>query len=568
MKSLVTVVSAFLENRSSRINLLALFRLVLVFAVLVTIFSVLFHIIMEREGQHHTWMTGFYWTLTVMSTLGFGDITFNSDLGRFFSIVVLVTGVVFLLVLLPFTFIEFFYAPWMKAQAESRSPRQLPANTSRHVLLTLHGPVTNILVRMLEKHHYPYYMLVPTVAEALEMQEKNQPVVIGELSDPETYRRLRIENAAMVVTTRSDIINTNVTFSVREISDNIPVIASARSPAARDALELAGVTHILRLEEMMGSALSRRVIGSGSSAHIIGKMDDLVIAEAGATGTSLIGKTLAESGLKSQSGVTVVGFWNRGRFEPAEPDMKFGEHTFFILGGTKEQIDSYNQAYANAGEEESDSEKTSVVIIGGGRVGRATAKELDKRGVTWKMIEKLQERVQFPNRTIVGDGSDFDLLVEAGLHDASAVIITTHDDDTNIFLTIFYRKLRKSIQIISRCVHDESVSRLHRAGADLVLSYASMSANTIFNFLRGNDMLLLAEGVSVFSSEIPQQLSGKTVAESQIRSQTGCSIIAVECDGKREINPEHDVVLPPGGELFLIGSLEAEEKFFKSYLAR
>ena len=43
----------------------------------------------EREGQAHSWLTGLYWTLTVMSTLGFGDITFHSDLGRAFSIVVL-----------------------------------------------------------------------------------------------------------------------------------------------------------------------------------------------------------------------------------------------------------------------------------------------------------------------------------------------------------------------------------------------------------------------------------------------------------------------------------------------
>jgi len=39
-----------------------------------------------------------------MSTLGFGDITFSSDLGRIFSLIVLLTGIVYLLVMLPFTF--------------------------------------------------------------------------------------------------------------------------------------------------------------------------------------------------------------------------------------------------------------------------------------------------------------------------------------------------------------------------------------------------------------------------------------------------------------------------------
>ena len=232
MKALVPVVTSFLESRTSRQNLLALFKLLGVLVGLVTIYSILFHVLMEREGQHFSWMTGFYWTLTVMSTLGFGDITFQSDLGRSFSILVLITGVMFLLVLLPFTFIECCYAPWMKAQAEARAPRQLPVGTNRHVIMTSHGPITKILIRMLEKHDYPYYFLVPTVPEALEMHDRDLPVVVGDLSDPDTYQRLRIDQAALVVTTRSDIINTNVTFSVREINEHVPIIATARISAA------------------------------------------------------------------------------------------------------------------------------------------------------------------------------------------------------------------------------------------------------------------------------------------------------------------------------------------------
>ena len=115
---------------------------------------------MVFEGQEHSWLTGVYWTLTVMSTLGFGDITFTSDAGRAFSIVVLLSGMVFLLILLPFTFIEFFYAPWMKAQAEARAPRELPESTSGHVILTNLDPVSNALMQKLTHYGYPYALLV------------------------------------------------------------------------------------------------------------------------------------------------------------------------------------------------------------------------------------------------------------------------------------------------------------------------------------------------------------------------------------------------------------------------
>jgi Trk K+ transport system NAD-binding subunit len=97
------------------------------------------------------------------------------------------------------------------------------------------------------------------------------------------------------------------------------------------------------------------------------------------------------------------------------------------------------------------------------------------------------------------------------------------------------------------------------------MSYASMSANTIFNHLRGSDSCLLAVGLSVFPSVVPKSLEGRTLAESQVRSRTGCSILAIEVDGEREINLQPDNVLPEGGKLILMGSMEAEEKFFDLY---
>jgi hypothetical protein len=62
-----------------------------------------------------------------MSTLGFGDITFRSDAGRAFSAAVLMSGALFILVLLPFAFIQFVFTPWMESREAARTPRKLPA---------------------------------------------------------------------------------------------------------------------------------------------------------------------------------------------------------------------------------------------------------------------------------------------------------------------------------------------------------------------------------------------------------------------------------------------------------
>ena len=93
----------------TRANLTALAKYFAFLVAMIAVYAVLFHLIMGSvEGQQHSWITGFYWTLVVMTTLGFGDITFTSDIGRLFSMIVLVSGVVFLLVMLPFLFIRLF----------------------------------------------------------------------------------------------------------------------------------------------------------------------------------------------------------------------------------------------------------------------------------------------------------------------------------------------------------------------------------------------------------------------------------------------------------------------------
>ncbi|MBW2607666.1 MAG: two pore domain potassium channel family protein, partial [Deltaproteobacteria bacterium] len=152
MKFLPSQILYFTRSRTTKRNFKLLFKFLLVLTMLVVIYSVLFHFIMLFEEKEFSWITGFYWTLTVMSTLGFGDITFASDLGKAFTLLVLMSGILFLLVMLPFTFIQFFYAPWLEAQSRAKTPRELPESTTGHVILTSFDPITINLVEKLKKY--------------------------------------------------------------------------------------------------------------------------------------------------------------------------------------------------------------------------------------------------------------------------------------------------------------------------------------------------------------------------------------------------------------------------------
>ncbi len=556
MKYFSTELLKIIQKKPARRNLILVLRFFLFMVGMVAAYSILFHVLMAMEGKSYTWFTGVYWTLTVMSTLGFGDITFHTDLGRLFSTIVLLSGMIWLLVMLPFVFIQFFYEPWMRAQTAARTPRESAKGICDHVVITHYGAVTTALIELLIKYQYPYVLLQSNVERATQLHDLGLKVVFGDLNDPDTYRKIHIDRAAMLVVTGEDKANTNIVFTVREMNETIPIVSTATDAEAVEVLKLAGSSTVLQLGEMMGRSLSRRMLGGGGLAHVIGRFGKLLIAEALCVGTPLVGKTITEAKLRETAGVSIVGLWERGEFKIPEPDMTLGQNTVLVLAGSADQMKRYDELFLIY-----HAIADPVVIIGGGRVGRATGQALEHRKIDYRIIEKLPERIRYPEKTIHGDAADLEVLKKAGIEKAPAVIITPRDDNTNVYLSIYCRRLRPDVQIISRATYPKNISTLHRAGADFVMSYASMGAHAVFNLLRRSDVLMLTEDLVLFQIPMPKKLIGKTIHDAGIRKNTGCLVVAIQHGGSTEINPNHLNPLPKDAEITLIGKLEAQQQF-------
>lgn len=187
-------------------------------------------------------------------------------------------------------------------------------------------------------------------------------------------------------------------------------------------------------------------------------------------------------------------------------------------------------------------------------------------GVDYRIIERRAERVRDPARYVVGDAAEIDVLNAAGMPRAVAVVITTHDDDVNVYLTIYARRLRPDIQVIARANLDRNVSTLYRAGADAVLSYASTGAAAIWNRFRPDESLLLAEGLDVFRVAVPPALIGRSIAGAEIAEATGCQVVAVvDGGGPARRHAARGAPLRGDAELILIGDAADQDRFHRVY---
>ena len=108
-----------------------------------------------------------------------------------------------------------------------------------------------------------------------------------------------------------------------------------------------------------------------------------------------------------------------------------------------------------------------TVIIGCGRLGASLADTLSEMGCNVLILDSNKESFRklspdFGGLSVVGDGTDLDTLQEAEVAKATAVIVVTNNDNTNILISQICREIFKVKAVISRlydpereCVYQE-----------------------------------------------------------------------------------------------------------------
>ncbi len=556
MKFSTAQFSYFVNQNQIRRNINALLKYVAFLIAVIAAYTVLFHMIMVYwEQRDFSWITGLYWTLTVMSTLGFGDITFETDLGRAFTIVVLLSGIVLLLIVLPFAFIRFFYAPWLEAQLHAQCPRAAPPGISGHVVICNYDSIAPNLIKRLRHRTIPYFVIEPDSAVAVRLHSDGISTVQGDVDSRETYELLQIEKASVVFLNAADTTNTNIALTIREIAPDVKLIAVAENDDSIDILELSGVTEVLPLKHMLGESLATRINAGGERSHIVRRLDNWLVAEFTVHNTQFEGRSLRDAKFRELTGVNIVGVWERGVLQPAQPDKILSDLSVPVAVGTSEQIEKLERLLS---ENKTQSLPGSVLVIGGGKVGRAAAASLKKEGVTVFIVDSdpglAEGLVAVADRVTIGDAADRETLMRGGLEEASLVILSTNNDAVNVYLSIYCRRLNPDIRIVSRITHERNLEAIHRAGTDFVLSYATLGAESVLSSLLDREPLIIGEEVELFNIPVPPQLEGKTLAESGIGAQTGLVVLAVDNGTRTNADLSSELKLPAGGRLAMLGT--------------
>lgn len=560
MKTISAELAYFLRGRAKQnLKVLLLYSAFLLLMILA--YALLFrYLMLHLEGREFSLVAGIYWAITVMTTLGFGDITFHTDLGYAFAALVTISGVVFLLIILPFGLVSLFLAPWIEQRLRYRPSFSLPPEIRGHVLVFGVNPIARVLFRNLESRKIPFVVITEDYEESLRLEEEEDiRVVCGLPTDKKLLSNARVASARYIFANLGDTQNTNLCLTVRSLC-HTPIAVIADDPDHVDLLRLAGADKVVPLPLIIGRYLGIRSTTCGALAHIIDSFGSLQIAEIPVYGTPFVNLTLQQAQIRQQTGMTVVGVWERGTFTIPQKETLLSPASLVVLAGTREQL---QQLQTLTGEQ---AEDDLVFILGHGRIGCAAADFLDRKPVPYLLIDQQENKNCHKHVAIIGDATDRHLLRQSGIEQARGLIVTTNDDSTNIFLTLSSRNSNPHIRIVARANTEENVAQLYAAGADFVVSNASVGANILTNILESKESIFLTEGVTIFRRTVPDVLIDKSIEASRIRPQTGCSIVALEVEeGELFLAPSPETRLIAGGKLVLIGSPAQEERFAELY---
>lgn len=237
-----------------------------------------------------------------------------------------------------------------------------------------------------------------------------------------------------------------------------------------------------------------------------------------------------------------------------------------------------------------------VVVVGYGRVGQYTVNVLEHLEAPLLVIEQdLQRAVEFEAhgvRTLAGDAANSEILTHANLEKARALIVTVSDENAAELIVAAAHAMAPDLRIIARAATTGGVQRLAQYGARdvihpeleggleivrhalLALGYPMGQVQEYIDTVRRDSyeatytgleepqlldqLVATVRGVEISwrTIQADSSLVGRTLAEANVRAQTGASVVALVRDRQVQANPKSSVVFQAGDLLGLIGEPE------------
>jgi len=441
--------------------------------------------------------------------------------------------------------------PWFREQLSVSVPTAVDDEYRDHVVICTYTPRARELIAELDSKAVDYVLVEPDHDRAADLYDDDYTVIHA---DPQSAADLRAANlgaARALVADVSDRVDASIVLAAREVTEDVTVVSVVEDPSLAAYHDLAGADHVVTPRQLLGEGLARKVTTAietdlGDSIQL---GEDFEIAEVSVRADSeLAGQTLADSDIRDRYNVNVVGAWHKGDFETPPPlDTPLERGMTLLVTGNRAALDRLRTA---TGSRIRQFGRGRVVVVGYGQVGQTVSELLSAANITHTVVD-MQSK---DGVDVVGDATVTATLTAADIETAESVVLAIPDETATEFATLIVRELDPETELIARAETGAAVPKTYRAGADYVLSLATVSGRSIASLVLADEEILGIEtNVEIVKTTAPG-LAGETLASAAIREQTGCTVVAVERDGRTLTELEATFRLARSDRLVVAGS--------------
>lgn len=210
-----------------------------------------------------------------------------------------------------------------------------------------------------------------------------------------------------------------------------------------------------------------------------------------------------------------------------------------------------------------------VIVCGFGRNGTECAQVLHENQIPFVVLEEKNELphdLPFTvNFFMKGDATKDEILKEAGIERARAIIATMPIDADNLFMVLTARQLNPAITIISRASQDSSVNKLRIAGANNVIMPDKIGGAHMATLVMIPDVVELISLMSTRNNndfKVAEIMATReaTLGDLDLWRQCGCTLLGIKNHNQYTLNPAPNYFLNTGERLIIMGSESQIEK--------
>jgi Trk K+ transport system NAD-binding subunit len=528
------------------------FGYLLLLFIITLVYAVLYQYLMATiEGVDREFSAALLVVVESLTTTGYGEdaTLWTTWQLRYFGGLMQLTGVAFIFLALPV-----FLAPWVEERIRQTAPTEVDGLTN-HVVIAGYTSRGQALIEELDSRGRPYVVLEPDRELANELYAETGLDVVH--ADPELTEDLQdagLESALALVADAGDEVNASIALAAQDAED-VEVITFVEEPEMAVYHQYAGADEVLSPRQLIGKSLAKKV-SAGITPRLNGAIEideDFDIVELPVqAGSDIVGRTVADSGVREETGANIVGAWFRGEFvSPPPPEAIIDDQTILVVAGRGDQLSQLKEVTLS---ERRRFEAGHVVVAGFGEVGSTVAEAIAERETV------VVDQRELPGVDVVGDITEEETLREAGIEDPSTVILAISDDTEAVFATLVLRELVPDVEVIARADATETVRKLYQAGADYVLALATVAGRMLVSTIFDEDVISFDQQVELVRIGCGR-LAGRTLAEADVRAETGVTVLAVERDGDTITDLGPDFRIEEGDALVVAGTDEDMSRF-------